>query len=149
MFPSSPQHHPLMRPQRWFLSIFCLICCCTFANAMHNACMMKMTSITRDHRETFTSKMIRLCEKFVGKDHDADEIGIDDQYTQFFYSKDVTPDVRDWIYNNRYSVYHLVDDITFRDLDDLIAQVNARGMEWDEEWEPLDKDSKTRGGLFG
>lgn len=93
--------------------------------------------------------MIRLCEKFVGKDHDADEIGIDDQYTQFFYSKDVASNVKDWIYNNRYNVYHLVEDITFNDLDDLIAQVNARGMEWDEEWEPLDKDSKTRGGLFG
>lgn len=140
----------MMRPLLRFLSIFCLICCCTLANAMHNACMMKITSITRDHRETFSSKMLRDCETFVGEEHDADEVGIDDQYTQFFYSKDVASDVKDWIYNNRYSVWHLVDDIIFRDLDDLIAQINARGMEWDaESWEMLDKDSEDEGGLFG
>lgn len=116
---------------------------------MHNDCVMKITSITRDHRETFSSKMIRQCEKFVGKHHDSYEFGIDDQYTEFFFSKEVVQDIINWVIDNRYRIYHLVEDITFNDLDDLIAQVNARGEEWDEEWEPLDKDSKTRGGLFG
>ncbi len=117
---------------------------------MHNASVMKITQITRDHRETFTSKEIRKCEKFVGKNHDADEIGIDDQYTQFFFSEDVSEDVRDWIYYNRYTIWHLVEEITFNDLDDLITQINERGMEWDaDSWEELSKESKDEGGLFG
>ena len=93
--------------------------------------------------------MIRQCEKFVGKHHDSYEFGIDDQYTEFFFSKEVVQDIINWVIDNRYRIYHLVEDITFNDLDDLVAQVNARGEEWDEEWEPLNKDSKTRGGLFG
>ena len=110
---------------------------------------MKITQCTRDHRGRFTSKELRACEKFVGKNHDADEIGIDDQYTQFYYSEDVSQDVRDWIYDNRYTIWHLVEDITFNDFDDLIKQINERGMEWDEEnWEHLDKESKDQGGFF-
>lgn len=117
---------------------------------MHNARVMKITQITRDHREHFTSKMIRACEKFVGKNHHVDEVSIDDQYTQFFFSEDVSEDVRDWVYDNRYSIWHLMEEITFTDLDDLIKQVNERGMEWDaDSWEHLDKESKDAGGFFG
>lgn len=114
---------------------------------------MKITSITRDHRETFTSKHLRPCERFVGKDHDADEVGIDDQYTLFYYSSDVPPELKDWVYDNRYSIWHLVDDIECKDFDDFICIINEKLKEWmeeqDEPFEPLARDSKDSGGLFG
>lgn len=111
---------------------------------------MKITQCTRDHRETFTSKELRKCEKFVGESPFVEEWGIDDQYTQFYLSKDVSEEIMDWIFGNRYSIWHLVTDITFNDFDDLIKQINARGMEWDEDsWEEVSKESKSRGGIFG
>lgn len=110
---------------------------------------MKITQCTRDHRGRFTSKELRKCEKFVGESPIVEEWGIDDQYTQFYLSKDVSEEIMDWIYDNRYSIWHLVEDIAFNDFDDLIKQINERGMEWDEDsWEELNKESKDRGGFF-
>ena len=149
MFPSMPHHFAATRPLRWFLGAMICLCCCTFIDAMYIDHLMKMTQCTRDHRETFTSKEIRRCEKFVGKNHDSEEFGIDDQYTIFFFSEDVAPDIKEWVYNNRYCIWHLVEDVTFNDFDDAIAQINAKGMEWDADcWEPLDKTSKDAGGWW-
>jgi len=104
---------------------------------------MKITQCTRDHRGRFTSKELRVCEKFVGENHDAAEYGIDDQYTQFYFSEDVPYEIGNWIFTNRHSIWHLVEDITFNDFDDLVAQINARGTEWDEDsWEMVTKESQ-------
>jgi hypothetical protein len=111
---------------------------------------MKITQCTRDHRETFDSETLDACEAFVGNNYNDAEYGIDDQYTQFYFSEDVSEEIMDWIFGNRYSIWHLVEDITFNDFDDLIKQINARGMKWDEDsWEELNKESKSRGGIFG
>jgi len=144
MFPSSSQHHLMLRPWRWFLSMFYFICCCTSAETIYYQCM-KITQCTRDHRGTFGSKTLRRCEKFVGKNYDASECGIDDQYTQFYFSEDVPHEIANWIFSNRHSIWHLVEDITFNDFDDLVAQINARGTEWDEEWEMVTKESDDEG----
>ena len=103
---------------------------------------MKITQCTRDHRETFDSKTLDACEAFVGTNHDAEECGIDDQYTQFYFSEDVPCEICEWVYMNRHCIYHLLQDITFIDFDDLIKQINARGTEWDEDWEEVSKASQ-------
>ena len=116
---------------------------------MHNAHVMKITQITRDHHETFTSKELRKCEKFVGESPIVEEWGIDDQYTQFYFSKDVSEEIIDWVIGNRHCIWHLVESITFNDLEDLIAQINVKGTEWDADyWEELSKESKDEGGFF-
>lgn len=103
---------------------------------------MKCISITRDHRERFTSKVIRECERYVGKLGYNDEIGIDDQYTQFFFSAGTPVEVVDWVLDNRYSVWHLLGcGIEFNSFDDFIFKVNKLGLEWDEEWDELDDNS--------
>lgn len=110
---------------------------------MHNGGLMKITLCTRDHRETFDSKTLDACETFVGESHNAEEWGIDDQYTQFYFSKDVSEEIIDWIISNRHCIWHLVIDLTFNDLEDLIAQINAKGTEWDGDcWEELSKASQ-------
>lgn len=140
----SSQHHPLIITALRFLSMFCLLCCCTSAETIHYQCM-KITQCTRDHRETFDSETLDACEEFVGKNYDASEYGIDDQYTQFYFSEDVPYEIANWIFSNRHSIWHLVTDITFNDFDDLIAQINARGTEWDwEGWEMVTKESNSK-----
>jgi hypothetical protein len=116
---------------------------------MYNGGLMKITQCTRDHREHFTSKELRKCETFAGERCIAEEWGIDDQYTQFYFSKDVSEEIIDWVIGNRYCIWHLVQDITFNDLEDLIAQINAYGAEWGGDcWEELSKESKDEGGFF-
>ena len=96
---------------------------------------MKITQCTRDHRETFTSATLGSCETFVGNDYHACELSVDDQYTQVYFSADVVDEIKEWIYENIASIWHLIEDITFNDFDDLVNQINEAGTEWDEEWE--------------
>jgi hypothetical protein len=99
---------------------------------------MQITQCTRDHRGRYTSKELKACEKFVGKNERSFEEGIDDQYTLFFFSHDCVQEVIAWVLNNKYDVWHLIEDISFTSLDDLKRQVNERGKEFDEDWEELE-----------
>jgi len=109
---------------------------------------MKATSATRDHHETFRSKDLKPCEKFVGKDHTSFEVGIDDQYTCFFFSKDVPAEIQKWVDDNKYDVCPAIDELTFESFDDLLKQINEWGLEFhgDEDWKTLTKESKSEGG---
>ena len=105
---------------------------------------MRATQATRDHRETFRSKDLKPCERFVGKDHTSFDVGIDDQYTQFFFSKDVPQEIIDWVEENKYKVWAAIEEITFESFDDLIKQINEWGVEFngDDDWEMMTKESK-------
>lgn len=75
----------------------------------------------------------------MGEKHFAEEIGIDDQYTNFYYSSDVPEAIVDWVFDNRYMIWHLLDDgIEFNSFSELVDKLNAAGFEWDEDsWELL------------
>jgi len=100
---------------------------------------MKIITRTRDHRETFKSKYLKSAEDFVGEGSYDDEIGIDDQYTLFYFSADVPEVIIDWVFDNRYMIWHLLDDgIEFNSFSELVDKLNAAGLEWDEDsWELL------------
>jgi hypothetical protein len=100
---------------------------------------MKIITRTRDHRESYTSKYLKEAEDFVGEAHFNDEIGIDDQYTIFYYTSDVPEVIVDWVVDNRYMIWHLLEDgIEFNSLSELVGKINAAGIEWDEDsWELL------------
>ncbi len=103
---------------------------------------MRAITTTRDHRETFKAKHLQPAEKYVGKGHHACEVGIDDQYTIFYFSKDVAEEIIDWcLSSNKYMIWHLLESgMEFSSLDDLIGKINAAGKEWDEDsWEDLVK----------
>jgi len=103
---------------------------------------MKAIAITRDHRETFKAKHLKSAEKYVGKEHHACEVGINDHYTIFYFSKDVAKKIINWcLGSNKYKIWHLLESgIEFSSLDDLINKINDAGKEWDEDsWEDLAK----------
>jgi hypothetical protein len=52
-----------------------------------------------------------------------------------YFSADVVEEIKEWVYENINSIWHLIEDITFNDFDDLVNQINGAGTEWDEEWE--------------
>ena len=105
---------------------------------------MRATQATRDHRETFTSKDLKPCEKFVGKDYMSFEVGIDDQYTQFFFSRDVQPEILDWVDHNAARVWAAIQELTFNTFDELLEQINKHGVEMhgEDDWEMMTKESK-------
>ena len=100
---------------------------------------MKIITRTRDHRESYTSKYLKEAEDFVGEAHFNDEIGIDDQYTIFYYTSDVPEVIIDWVVDNRYMIWHLLEDgVEFNSLSELVGKINAAGLEWDIfDWELL------------
>lgn len=101
--------------------------------------MNRIISITRDHKETFTSKDFRRCENFVKGGYISVEEGIDDQYTIFYFSKDTSRKVIEWVVSNKYSISHLIGNgVKFVNLNDLIDLINKKGEEWDvDSWEEL------------
>jgi hypothetical protein len=104
---------------------------------------MKIITRTRDHRETFKSKYLKSAEDFVGEGSYDDEIGIDDQYTLFYFSADVPDAIARWCLGHvRYMIWHLLDDgIEFNSFRELVDKLNADGIEWDEDsWELLDAE---------
>lgn len=109
----------------------------------HNKSTMKhkVITIARDHKERFSVKDIRECDKFITSDDgegDVEEIGVDDMYVMFFFSKGMPGVAREWILSNRYKVwYPLTEGVEFNDLEDLVAAINKNGAEIGEEWEDI------------
>jgi len=103
---------------------------------------MKIITRTRDHNESFESEYLKSAEDFVGEKHYNDEIGIDDQYTIFYYSSDVPEVIIDWVFDNRYMIWHLLEDgVEFNYFSVLVDKLNAEGLVWDEDsWELLDAE---------
>jgi hypothetical protein len=105
---------------------------------------MKIITRTRDHRESFKSKYLKSAEDFVGEGSYDDEIGIDDQYTLFYFSADVPDAIARWCLGDvRYMIWHLLDDgIEFNSFSELVDKLNAAGLEWDKDsWELLTIES--------
>jgi hypothetical protein len=105
---------------------------------------MKIITRTRDHRETFKAKYLKSAEDFVGEGSYGNEIGIDDQYTIFYFSADVPDAIARWCLGGaRYMIWHLLDDgIEFNSFSELVDKLNAAGLEWDEDsWELLTIES--------
>lgn len=104
---------------------------------------MKIITRTRDHRESFKSKYLKSAEDFVGEGSYDDEIGIDDQYTLFYFSADVPNVIFNWVFDNRYMIWHLLEDgIEFNSFSELVDKLNAAGLEWDEDsWELITIES--------
>lgn len=100
---------------------------------------MKIITRTRDHRGSYKSKYLKEAEDYVGKAHFNDEMGIDDQYTTFYYSSDVPEVIVDWVVDNRYALWHLLEEgVEFNSFSELVDKINAAGFEWDEDsWELL------------
>jgi hypothetical protein len=100
---------------------------------------MKIITRTRDHRESFKSKYLKSAEDFVGENHFTDEVGIDDQYTLFYFTDDVQIRIIDWVFDNRYMIWHLLEaGVEFNYFSVLVDKLNAAGFEWDEDsWELL------------
>ena len=71
---------------------------------------MKIIARTRDHRDSFSSKYLKSAEDYIGEKYFNDEIGIDDQYTMFYYTSDVPEVIVDWVVDNRYMIWHLLED---------------------------------------
>ena len=100
---------------------------------------MKIIARTRDHRDSFSSKYLKSAEDYIGEKYFNDEIGIDDQYTMFYYTSDVPEVIVDWVVVNRYMIWHLLEDgVEFNTFSELVDKLNAAGIEWDEDsWELL------------
>jgi hypothetical protein len=117
---------------------------------------MKIITRTRDHRETFKAIYLKSAEGFVGEGSYGNEIGIDDQYTIFYFSADVPEAIARWCLGGaRYMIWHLLDGgIEFNSFSELVDKLNAAGLgfqavqryaagiEWDEDsWELLTIES--------
>ena len=100
---------------------------------------MKIITRTRDHREHYTSKYLKEAEDYGGDNHCNDEMGVDDQYTSFYYTSDVPEVVIDWVVDNLHMIWHLLDvGVEFNSLSELVDKVNAAGLKWDVfDWEML------------
>lgn len=96
---------------------------------------MKIITRLMHDRESFESEYLKSAEDFVGEFHDYNyEIGIDDQYTIFYYSSDVPEVIIDWVFDNRYMIWHLLDKgVEFNSFSALVDKLNADGIEWDDD----------------
>jgi hypothetical protein len=104
---------------------------------------MKIITRTRDHRATYTSGYLKEAEDFVGDRHCNDEMGVDDQYTSFYYTNDVPAAIIYWVVDNMGMIWHLLDEgVEFNSFSELVDKLNAAGLEWDEDsWELLTIES--------
>ena len=100
---------------------------------------MKIITRTRDHRESFESEYLKSAEDFMGENHFTDEVGIDDQYTLFYFTDDVQIRIIDWCLAERHAICFLLEDgVEFNSFSELVDKLNAKGIEWDEDsWELL------------
>jgi len=88
---------------------------------------MKIATLIRDHREPIDTKTLMKAIKFVGTDAYIHEEGIDDQYTMFIFSSNISRKIINWVINNKYILWYLLyDRITFDSFHDLINKLNKR-----------------------
>jgi len=101
---------------------------------------MKIITRTHDHRDNFSSKYLKSAEDFIGEGYYDYEIGIDDQYTLFYFSADVLDVIAKWCLGSaRHTIWHLLEEgIEFNSFSELVDKLNAAGIEWDgDNWELL------------
>lgn len=98
--------------------------------------MHKIITFNYDHRETPRTKDLKPCEKFVGKDYNDYNEGVDDGYCIWYFSKDVPDHIRGWCIDNKYdTAFALSDGIEFTTTEEFYTKVCEALRDIDEEYE--------------